>query len=226
MSFAVELDPLPPTLRTAGGLFLDLGSGPDPAPGYLGIDLDGDGDRVVHFDLFSGFQWPWEDESVDGLRAWHVIEHIPRGRVPLGMADAVTLVKTPGGEPRRATIVYRRTQDAFFRFFDEAFRIAKPGARFELAWPHPWHDHADQDPTHERRIPVAQLFYLSREGRRTMRVHHYPVTCDWRVVPGSVQVLGEDGALAPYDSPEVAARHIGSFHEIRATLVKPAATGL
>jgi hypothetical protein len=32
--------------------------------------------------------------------------------------------------------------------------------------------------------------------------------------------VGTEGELLPYDSAEVAMRHVGSFHEIRATLVK------
>lgn len=212
---SVRPDSPPDTVRGAGGLYLDLGSGPEPAPGHLGVDLGGDGVRVLHFDLFDGRDWPWEDETVDGLRAWHVIEHIPRERVSLGTATAIGLVKRPGQPPQKMETVYRRTQDAFFRFFDEAFRVAKPGARFELAWPHPWHDHADQDPTHARRIPVSTLHYLSAEGRRLLRVNQYPVSCDWRIVEGSVQILTTSG------SPVARPDDVNVFHEIRATLHKP-----
>lgn len=226
MSSAVDV--IPSTLR-AEGTYLDLGSGLEPAPGYTGVDFGVDG--ILHHDLFEGGKWPWEDESVDGLRAWHVIEHIPHGRVPIGTAWAKSLRKSPGKEPVLTEVSFTRTQDTFFWFFDEAFRIAKRGARFELAWPHPWHDHADQDPTHCRRIPIATLNYLSREGRRALRVSQYPVACDWHVVPGSVLQLGTNEELAPFQlwdpraenggiNPD-AARHVGTFHEIRATLIKP-----
>lgn len=209
-------------------LLLDLGSGPEPASGYEGVDFGVEG--VFHHDLFAGGRWPWDDDSVDGLRAWHVIEHVPHERVNIGTGWAKTKRRSPGSEPVTTEVSFTRTQDAFFWFFDEAFRIAKPGALFELAWPHPWHDHADQDPTHTRRIPVATLHYLSREGRRIMRVNQYPVACDWRIVPGSVMQVGSDEELAPFRldigdpsqtiSPDVA-RHVGSFHEIRAVLRKP-----
>jgi hypothetical protein len=211
-------------------LWLDLGSGPEPAPGFTGVDFGceatpGSDAEIVHCDLFNGFRWPWEDESIEKVRAWHVIEHIPHDRIPreMRMAKIRRLTRTPSGE----SIVtnheepYRITQDAFFWFFDEAFRIAKPGCTFELAWPHPWHEHADQDPTHHRRIPLATIFYLSREGRRTMRVHHYPVSCDWHVVDGSAMCLGSDDDLRPYPNAEMARRHVGAFHEIRVTLIKP-----
>jgi hypothetical protein len=201
-------------------LWLDLGSGPTPAPDFLGVDLGGDGDGVVHVDLWNGHRWPFESNSIERLRAWHVIEHIPHDRVPLEMTEAKVLRRSNGVETR-SVVPFRRTQDAFFWFFDEAFRIAKSGCTFELAWPHPWHEHAVQDPTHCRSVSVATLHYLSREGRRSLRVHHYPVSCDWHIVPGSVTVLGSDESLLPYDSHEVAARHVGAFHEIRATLIKP-----
>jgi hypothetical protein len=209
-------------------LHLDLGSGPEPASDFTGVDYGCEPapDKVViHCDLWDGRPWPFEANSIEKLRAWHCIEHIPHERIVIGMGWAKTKRRTHGKDGSVESTVekvnYPITQDAFFWFFDEAFRIAASGCTFELAWPHPWHDHADQDPTHCRRIPIATLNYLSREGRRTLRVHHYPVSCDWQISPGSVFQLGTEGELLPYDSPEVAARHVGSFHEIRAVLVKP-----
>ncbi|HEY3493845.1 MAG TPA: class I SAM-dependent methyltransferase [Polyangiaceae bacterium] len=183
---------------------LDLGSGPCPAPGYVGVDLCAEDPKraVIEFDLFSGARWPFADESVERLRCCHVIEHIPHERVG----------------PRR--------QDSFFWFFDEAYRISKPGCRFELRWPHPWHDFADQDPTHCRRIPAATLDYLSRAGRRALRVEQYPVSCNWVVEPGSVEELASAEALEPFRHADgsfdllAAKRSVGVFHEITAVLIK------
>lgn len=205
-------------------LFLDLGSGPCPAPGFTGVDYGCDpapGSSVLHANLWDGTPWPFDDESVERLRASHVIEHIPHDRICIGTGVAKVTRRALGQPPTVRTQEYPITQDAFFWFFDEAFRIAKPGCTFELSWPHPNHDHADQDPTHCRRIPAVALTYLSREGRRTLRVHHYPVGCDWRIVPGSVQILGMDEEIKSFETIGEAARHHGVFHEIRATLMKP-----
>lgn len=201
-------------------LSLDLGSGTEPAPGYAGVDVfEQDEPRVIYADLFSGEPWPFEDASCDRLRASHVIEHIPHTRVPFGTTRVKRVIRTPGKEPATEWKTITTTQDAFFWFFDEAFRVAAPGCRFTLAWPHPLHDWADQDPTHCRRIPSATLNYLSREGRRALRVCQYPVGCDWRVE--SLIELATDTALRPFENDIAEARrHHGVFHEITAVLVK------
>lgn len=200
---------------------LDLGSGPCPAAGYVGVDLlSQDSPRVVFADLWSGEPWPFEDGSIHALRASHVIEHIPHERVKTGRRIAFTReIRRPGKTPIVEQGSIEESQDAFFWFFDEAYRVAAPGCRFELAWPHPWHDHADQDPTHCRRVPSPVLFYLSTEGRRSLRVQHYPVTCDWQVE--SVTEVGTDASLKFYASDLMRARHhLQSFHEIQAVLFK------
>lgn len=210
---------------------LDLGSGPCPAAGYVGVDLfeqdpSESGQRVVFADLFDGTPWPFESGSVKLLRASHVIEHIPHDRVHIGTTAVKRVVRAPGKEPVTHWVHIPRSQDAFFWFFDEAYRVAAPGCRFELRWPHPQSDDADQDPTHCRRIPSATLHYLSREGRRHLRVERYPVSCNWQTEPGSVFELGTPERMAPFTredgSFDVAAarRAHGVFHEITAVLVK------
>lgn len=237
---------------------LDLGSGPCPAPGYVGVDLCGEANGgfgfqasgnhssgfggetpeapkaqspepsspVLYCDLFAGTPWPFASGSVERLRAWHVIEHIPHERIVVGTTRVTRTVRSVDREPQVHRESIPAKQEAFFWFFDEAYRIARPGCRFELAWPHPQSDDADQDPTHCRRVPVSMLHYLSREGRRTLRVHHYPVACDWTVEPGSVVELAHDEKLAPFTLADgsvdfaAAKRAHGVFHEIVATLVK------
>lgn len=209
---------------TTSSACLDLGSGPSPYPGFTGVDYGCEatpGEVVLHHNLWDGTPWPFEDDSIERLRAWHVIEHIPHDRVRIGTGVAKVTRRSRGQLPVVRQQEYPITQDAFFWFFDEAFRIAKPGCLFELAWPHPNHDHADQDPTHCRRIPVPTLSYLSKEGRDILRVRQYPVSCDWRIVPGSVQILGMDEEVKSFESVQEASRHHGVFHEIRATLIKP-----
>jgi|SRR6185369_109164 len=214
-------------------LSLDLGSGPDPAPGFVGVDLitrprgaDGAG-GVLYADLFSGEPWPFESGSCRRLRAWHVIEHIPRHSVVIGETAVRRTIRTPGA-PRRVVVdTLPIKTDAFFWFFSEAFRVAAPGCRFELAWPHPQSDGADQDPTHHRRIPVSMLHYLSTDGRRALHVTHYPVDCNWLVQAESVFELGSAEQLARFTGDDGvvdiarAKQCHNVFDEIRAVLVKP-----
>lgn len=231
MTIAVPVVPSQADAAASSSLLsLDLGSGPCPAAGYVGVDVfdsELEGARVIGCDLWSGKSWPFESESAGRLRSSHLIEHIPHDRIVIGSTRVKRVVRSPGRPPVTHHEVIPLTQDAFFWFFDEAFRIAAPGCRFELSWPHPQSDGADQDPTHCRRVPVSVLHYLSREGRRSLRVHHYPVRCDWHVEPGSVRELGTETSLTPFTAADgsvdiaAAKRSHGAFHEIVATLVKP-----
>lgn len=218
-----------PSARSGKPSALDLGSGPCPAPGFTGMDTcagETDGSVIV-WDLCDGSPWPIDDESIERLHCSHFIEHIPRDRVVVGTTEGRRTTRSPGQPKRVERFSIPRTQDAFFWFFDEAFRVAKRGCRFELRWPHPQSDAADQDPTHARRIPTSALFYLSREGRRAMNVLQYPVACDWLTLPGSVQEVGSEASLAPFMLPDgtldvaAAKRAHGAFHEIHAVLLKP-----
>jgi predicted SAM-dependent methyltransferase len=56
------------------GLRLDIGSGPNPAPGYTGVDIIPFPGGIVA-DLRK--PWPFEDGSVEAIRAHDVIEHLP-----------------------------------------------------------------------------------------------------------------------------------------------------
>ena len=89
---------------------LDLGSGPNPRDGHVGVDLNPpDHPWGVCFRFGTGEPWPFADESVEALYSSHLIEHIPSGTA-LG-------------------------RDTLAQFFEEAWRVAKPEATFFLRWP-------------------------------------------------------------------------------------------
>lgn len=145
-------------------LKLDLGSGPRPAEGFKGVDRV---KNVTHFtfDLCSGERWPFDDNSVDELRSSHFIEHIK--------ADYIDVYN------------HDEQQDAMFFFFDECFRIIKPGGTFTVQWPALKSNRAFQDPTHRRFIPDVQMGYFNKAVREANGLQHYLVVCDWlsNVVP-------------------------------------------
>lgn len=160
---------------------LDLGSGPTPAPGYIGVDKTW-GDRRIGFDLRNPI-WPWADESIEALRSSHLIEHLP-------------LVDEDG-------------RDILVRFFEEAWRICKPGALFRLLWPIPFHPDTGMpvpsawwDPTHYRRIPYEQVvFYFSAQGRADMGVESYGIHCNWAPTrPPIYRSLTGDSSVLEYDA--------------------------
>lgn len=57
----------------AATLKLNLGSGPNPLPGYVNVDLYGSPD--VRWNL-EEFPWPWANDSVTEVRMSHVLEHL------------------------------------------------------------------------------------------------------------------------------------------------------
>jgi hypothetical protein len=177
---------------------LDLGSGAQPRAGFVGLDkgsYDVDPSREVwQFDLSSGNPWPLADGQVVELYSSHLIEHLP--------ADVVRAHEfVRNGE--RSTVPgfqrFVREQDALFWFMDECWRVAAPGARFELRWPAlvdfrtdppRWLTTAFMDPTHRRFIPVETLHYFNREMREQLQVTGYAIECDWHVADLGQRELG------------------------------------
>lgn len=85
---------------------LDLGSGPNPREGFEGVDLY-PSENVKHVvDLFKP-KWPFRKNSVDEIFSSHLVEHIPHGDGPV---------------------------DGWYKFWNEVYRICKPGAEVELTW--------------------------------------------------------------------------------------------
>jgi len=73
-------------------LILNLGSGKKKYIEAVNVDIKaGRGDMVV--DL-SKFPWPWEDNSVDGIHASHIMEHIKDQRA---FVDECKRILKPGG---------------------------------------------------------------------------------------------------------------------------------
>jgi len=57
---------------------LDIGSGPEPTPGYIGIDMFAEGKNIVKAPMD---KLPYEDESVDAIYSSHALEHIGKYEV-------------------------------------------------------------------------------------------------------------------------------------------------
>lgn len=166
---------------------LDLGSGRKPMDGFVGVDVvPGVADICV--DLASGEPWPFADDSVEELWSSHFIEHILAENVPVWTPVRKVSESDAAWSPfvdgymRAGGCLWQRTtfrRDALFHFFSEAYRVAKPGARFTVIWPCVTSRMAFRDPTHRRFLDVEFAHYLSREGRRIYDVEHYGLTCNW-----------------------------------------------
>ena len=142
---------------------LDLGCGQNLKPGFEGVDLYSK-EAKHKFDLFR-FPWPLKDSSVDELYSSHFIEHIPM----------VFVCKKHGFE----NLPCEGAQDLFFAFFDEAYRVLKPGGKFELVCPSCRSERAFWDPTHRRFLAQTTFFYLSDIWRKANKLDHYNVKCNF-----------------------------------------------
>ncbi len=190
-------------------LRLDLGSGPRPAPGFIGVDIWPEADRPV--DLFR-FPYPFADNSAEALRASHFVEHLPCREVE--ERDIIGL------DISRRDLWKLIGKDFFFAFFDECWRILEPGGTMEVIVPATPSDAAFQDPTHRRFIVAETFNYLNKPTREKYRVDHYRVECSFDV--RVVRVLDEALRTVPHAQLQaICGRERNAIHEFRVTLTKP-----
>ena len=157
---------------------LDLGCGQNPREGFDGVDLLAP-NPAYRVDLFS-FPFPWADGEVDELHASHFVEHLPATTTPDG-------------------------RDYLLAFFDECWRILKPGGVMTVIVPNARSNRAFQDPTHRRFIVAETFLYLSADWRRSQGLDHYRTSCNFSanvvpIIPTELSLL----------HPEAQARR---FHE-------------
>ena len=148
-------------------LRIDIGCGKNKKPGFIGVDaLKMDGvdvvwdiaqritvpghlDPVTGKDLIPSYQgspfakWPWEDSSVDEAHCSHVLEHLTN------------------------------LDDKWERihFFNELYRVLKPGAGCQLIFPHWASQRFYGDPTHKEVFSEFGFYYLSKEWRKVNAPH-------------------------------------------------------
>ena len=145
--------PIPVVTPEPEGFKLDLACGAKAADGFKSVDAF-EPSAEFRVDLVSGERWPFDDNSVDALRCSHFIEHIEKGN-------------------RHKT--YTAQGNLFLFFFEEAYRILKPGGKFDLVWPALQNVRAFQDPTHCDYIPVQRMLYLDKAWRDANQLDHYLV---------------------------------------------------
>lgn len=134
---------------------LDLACGNNKQKGFIGVDFPKKGTQAdIEHDLLK-FPWPFKDNSVDSMFCSHFLEHIPHGN---------------DGH-----------NDPFFQFFDEVYRVLKPGGTFQSVTPYYMSGRAFQDPTHQRFITEATFLYLTKDWRKLNKLEHYPVSCNFTI---------------------------------------------
>lgn len=163
---------------------LDLACGQQPREGFEGVDLLAAADHKV--DLLK-FPWPFDDDSIDELHCSHFVEHIDNRLVEV--RDLV--------DPNPQSLDRWVGVDMFFAFFDEAWRILRPGGKMQVIVPHLKTDRAFQDPTHRRFLPMAAFVYLNRDWLRAQKLDHYRTRSNFDVnvqptVPVEMTLLAQE----------------------------------
>jgi len=156
--------PLEIVRAPAKELRLDLACGQSPREGFEGVDLWPGAKHQVNL---MNFPWPWADDSVDELHCSHFVEHLPMVYVT-SKGDQVPVPTGP------------EDKDLFFAFFDECWRILRPGGLMTVIVPALRSNRAFQDPTHRRFIPAESFLYLHRGWRELNRLDHYSIRSDFR----------------------------------------------
>jgi hypothetical protein len=121
---------------------LDLGSGKNKKEGFHGVDqYKMDGVDTV-LNIGSA-KWPWADNSIEEVNCSHFIEHLTN------------------------------FNDKWERvhFFNELYRVMKPGAKATLIFPHWCSNRFYGDPTHKEPLSEMWAYYLSRDWRATQAPH-------------------------------------------------------
>jgi len=148
---------------------LDLACGNNLQPGFTGVDVIKDGTQAdIEWNLLK-FPWPFKDSSIKEVFSSHFLEHIPHG----------------DGH-----------NDPFFDFFNELWRILKPGGTAKFVTPYFTSVRAIQDPTHMRSIGEPTFFYLSKEWRKVNKLTHYPLICDFELVSANHALMEENTGKA------------------------------
>jgi hypothetical protein len=111
---------------------LNIGCGLDKRAGYVNIDYSDKLNPDLVWDL-EQTPWPFEDNSVDEIVAFHVLEHVGQ------------------------------STKSFFAIIKDLYRICQDGAVIHIRVPHPRHDDFISDPTHVRPITEQMLLLFDRE---------------------------------------------------------------
>jgi len=72
---------------------LDIGSGPEPIPDHIGVDLFAQGPNIVNAPMD---QLPYPDASVYEIYCSHALEHIPKGVVIPTLQEWYRVLMTGG----------------------------------------------------------------------------------------------------------------------------------
>jgi len=134
---------------------LNLGCSDRLFPGYVNVDLLQPAEVIADLNQC----WPWNDSTVDEIRAWDLIEHL---RSPINTMN-------------------------------EAFRVLKPGGKFDIIVPTTDGRGAWQDPGHVSFWNRNSFFYFEhRNPHLTRFAPANGVKCAFRILQSDQQWLADE----------------------------------
>jgi SAM-dependent methyltransferase len=123
-------------------LRIDLGCGPNKREGFKGVDMFPMDNVDVVCNLAKD-KWPFKDNSVDEAHASHFLEHLTN------LGDKWERI----------------------HFFNELYRVLKPGAQASLIFPHWCSNRYYGDPTHKEPFSEMGFCYLDKDWRLAQAPH-------------------------------------------------------
>ena len=168
---------------------LNIGCCDRAFPGFVSVDLVPPADQLVNL----AEPWPWQDSSVEEIRAWDIIEHIGDCN-HMGWQWCETCVRHRGGMPFGQKI---RDFRGSIHVMNEAHRVLRPGGRFDIIVPTTDGRGAWQDPGHVSFWNRNSFLYFTHgDAHLTRFAPANGVQCAYRVIeeqesmhPGKVSKL-------------------------------------
>ncbi len=168
---------------------LNLGSGTNPLPDYINIDLRRVQGVEMQVNLFV-VPWPFRDGSVDEIMMSHFVEHIPH---TIRESKRVDVIKETVWWGQHSVAEPIWDEDGFFVVFREAWRVLKMDGLVEVWTPYFTSESSFRDPTHTRYLTEATFSYLWEEKG----TFDYQIGCKFEQIDAAYLPYPEYESLLP-----------------------------
>lgn len=162
-------------------LKLDLACGDNKREGFVGIDVVKT-DSVDYIVDLQKYPWPIESDSAEEINCSHYVEHIKHDNVALDLVELIDECNSfKEFKKKLKDSEFVNSKDGFIKFFNELYRIMKPGGICKIHSPYYTSIRAFGDPTHTRYLGEWSFYYLNKEWRDNNKLSHYGLDCDFDI---------------------------------------------